>query len=67
MKEKEMLAELNAAKRATNRKSIVTFGFEDRNQESVFYTTKSGKTKIFKFKFAFNANKFYRWIDEFEG
>lgn len=66
MNKKEMAAEckaeLEVAKAATNRESILEFGW---GCNSVWYKTESGESMVVSFKYAFNSTRFYKWIDAY--
>ena len=69
MNEKEMAAErkaeLEAAKAATDRESIVELGCHNfPNFHSVYYKTDSGESTVVRFKHQYNATRLYWWIDE---
>ena len=66
MNEKEITAELEAAKAATNRGVIMEFGYSNYpHLDSVYYKTDSGESTVVRFKHQYNATRFYWWIDEY--
>ena len=66
MNEKEIAAELEAAKAATDRSAIVEFGYSNYpNLDSVYHKADSGESTVVRFKHQYNATRFYWWIDEY--
>lgn len=64
MHEKEITAELEAAKAATNRNAIVEFGYCNYPSfDSVYYKTDSGESTVVRFKCSRTALQFCQWID----
>lgn len=66
MNEKEITAELEAAKAATDRSAIVEFGRSNYPSfDSVYYKVDSGESTVVRFKCSHTALQFCQWIDAY--